>query len=698
MSSALEILSKVFGHSSFRGEQAEIIEHVAAGGDAMVLMPTGGGKSLCFQIPAIMRYRAGLGGCVVVSPLIALMQDQVTALQALGVRAAFLNSTLPYTQAYEVEHSWSRGELELLYVAPERLLTPRFQGLLVRSRIGLFAIDEAHCVSQWGHDFRPEYSQLSILHLSFPQVPRIALTATADFETRKEIIERLALTTARVFTTSFDRPNIRYRIAEKTEPRTQFLRFIRAEHRNKNGDFDSGIVYCIARRSVEETAEWLQANGVNALPYHGTMSVEDKQRNQEIFQRENNVVMCATIAFGMGIDKPNVRFVAHLDLPKNVEGYYQETGRAGRDGKPANAWMTYGLSDAVQQRSMINDSQAEDNYKRVLTSKLEALLGLCETADCRRVRLLDYFGEKSQPCGNCDNCLSPPQAWDGTEAAKMALSCVYRAWEASKTNFKAEHLIDILRGNRTSAVVQLGHQHLSTFGICDSLSENDWSIILRQLITLGFLAVDHTNMGALALTQNARSVFKGQQVVMLRGFAKTVRNNHLRAKPNKKSGTGTNKNKNKKKKSKTGQVLKSNSVEVTDTQSHAPKSNGIDIAASINPTSHAQPPTRFFTPVDPVAAPPASPTEKQLACLQDLFAWREKVAQNQRIESYVIMHDATLLEIAKQDPVNLEDLSKIPGIGERKLSLYGKQLLVIMAKNRLEMKHLDQTTNEPINN
>lgn len=399
MSRSLEILNEVFGYPAFRGQQHEIVEHVAAGGDSLVLMPTGGGKSLCYQIPALVRGEAGHGVGIVVSPLIALMQNQVAALHEVGVRAAYLNSTLSGAEAAATERALRNGELDLLYVAPERLMTPRFLDLLEQSRVSLFAIDEAHCVSQWGHDFRPEYIQLSVLHERFPNVPRIALTATADAQTREEIVQRLALDDARIFVSSFDRPNIRYRIAEKDNARAQLLDFIRAEHTNADGTTDAGVIYCLSRRKVEETAEWLQTQGVNALPYHAGMAAEVRQANQERFLREDGIVMCATIAFGMGIDKPDVRFVGHLDLPKSLEGYYQETGRAGRDGLPANAWMAYGLGDVVQQRKMIDESDADDMHKRIQTSKLDALLGLCETASCRRVRLLNYFGEASKPCG-----------------------------------------------------------------------------------------------------------------------------------------------------------------------------------------------------------------------------------------------------------------------------------------------------------
>ncbi len=442
MSTPLLLLNTLFGFPAFRGAQAEIIEHVAAGGDALVLMPTGGGKSLCYQIPALMRE----GCAVVVSPLIALMQDQVAALLEAGVKAAVLNSSLDAKTAFQTERDFAGGKLDLLYVAPERLLTPRFLELLGRSRPALFAIDEAHCVSQWGHDFRPEYIQLSVLHERFPGVPRIALTATADELTRAEIITRLQLEQARVFISSFDRPNIRYAIAEKNNARDQLLDFIRAHHAGA-----AGIVYCLSRKKVDETAVWLSEKGIPALPYHAGLDQQTRARHQERFINEDGVVIVATIAFGMGIDKPDVRFVAHLDLPKSIEAYYQETGRAGRDGLPADAWMAYGLGDVVQQRRMIAESEANETFKRVSYGKLDALVGLAETAGCRRVQLLAYFGEASTPCGNCDNCLNPPRVWDGTDAAQKALSCVYRTGQ----RYGAGHLIDILRGNLTERVASL---------------------------------------------------------------------------------------------------------------------------------------------------------------------------------------------------------------------------------------------------
>jgi ATP-dependent DNA helicase RecQ len=523
MSRCLALLNEVFGYPAFRGPQADIVEHVAAGGDCLVLMPTGGGKSLCYQIPSLVRHEANVGAGIVVSPLIALMQDQVAALTEVGVRAAYLNSTLAPADAAATERAFLRGELQLLYVAPERLLTSRFLDMLARGRVGLFAIDEAHCVSQWGHDFRPEYIQLSVLHERFPSVPRIALTATADALTRDEIIERLALGDARVFVSSFDRPNIRYRIVEKDNARAQLLDFIRGEHMNSDGTTDSGIVYCLSRRKVEETAEWLTQQGLRALPYHAGMDAEIRQRHQQMFQREEGIVMCATIAFGMGIDKPDVRFVAHLDLPKSVEGYYQETGRAGRDGLAANAWMAYGLGDVVQQRKMIDESDADDQHKRVQTSKLDALLGLCETAGCRRTHLLSYFGESSQSCGNCDTCLEPPASWDGTREAQMALSCVYRAQRSSGYSFGAGHLIDILRGNATERVRQRKHDALTTFGIGAALSEAEWRAVFRQLIANGLLTVDHGGHGALLLTDASKPVLKGERTVTLRRYTKPKR-------------------------------------------------------------------------------------------------------------------------------------------------------------------------------
>jgi ATP-dependent DNA helicase RecQ len=507
---AAATLREVFGHAAFRGHQADVVAHVAQGGDALVLMPTGGGKSLCYQIPALLREGTG----IVVSPLIALMQDQVAALRQAGVRAAFLNSSLDASEARDVERALQAGELDMLYVAPERLLTPRCLELLGRTRIALFAIDEAHCVSQWGHDFRPEYLQLAVLHERFPGIPRIALTATADPQTRDEILARLELGHARVFVSSFDRPNIRYTIVDKADPRAQLIAFIRAEHSG-----DAGIVYCLSRRKVEETAAWLAAQGINALAYHAGMDTATRADHQARFQREDGVVIVATIAFGMGIDKPDVRFVAHLDLPKSIEGYYQETGRAGRDGLPADAWMTYGLADVVQQRRLIDQSEASDEFKRVSTAKLDALLGLCETAGCRRVRLLDYFGEPSQPCGNCDTCLAPPETWDATVAAQKALSAIYRTGQ----RFGAVHLIDVLRGKSGERTTRWGHDALSVFGIGAEVDEAEWRSVFRQLVALGLARVDHEAHGALKLTDASRGVLKGEQSVQMRRTVRRVR-------------------------------------------------------------------------------------------------------------------------------------------------------------------------------
>jgi ATP-dependent DNA helicase RecQ len=591
---ALEILRTTFGHAAFRGAQEQIVAHVAGGGDALVLMPTGGGKSLCYQVPALLRE----GTAIVVSPLIALMQDQVGALSQLGVRAAFLNSTLDAFQARDTERALEAGELDLLYVAPERLATPRCLELLARSKIALFAIDEAHCVSQWGHDFRPEYLQLSILHEQFPAVPRIALTATADPQTREEIRRRLGLGEARVFVSSFDRPNIRYAIVDKLDARAQLLRFIRDEHAG-----DAGIVYCLSRRKVDETAAWLAAQGIAALPYHAGMDARSRTQNQARFQREDGIVVVATIAFGMGIDKPDVRFVAHLDLPKSIEGYYQETGRAGRDGEPADAWMAYGLADLVQQRRLIDMSEASEEFKRVSTAKLDALLGLCETAGCRRVRLLDYFGEASAPCGNCDTCLDPPQTWDATDAARKALSAIYRTGQ----RFGAVHVIEVLRGRDNERVLRWDHDKLGVFGIGADLDENAWRSIFRQLVAMGLARVDHDAHGALRLTEAARPVLKGEQPVAMR---RAVERKRAAAKPRAAPG---------------GEL------------------------------------------------PPAGAD-----LLARLKAWRLAQAREQAVPAYVIFHDATLAEIARRQPRDLDALASIAGIGARKLERYGAALIAVV--------------------
>ncbi len=502
-SPAQHLLSSVFGYDAFRGNQQDIVEHVAAGNDALVLMPTGGGKSLCYQIPALLRDGTG----IVISPLIALMQDQVEALRQAGVRAEFLNSTLDAETAARVERGLLAGEIELLYVAPERLLTGRFLSLLDRSRIALFAIDEAHCVSQWGHDFRPEYRQLTVLHERWPEVPRIALTATADPPTQREIAERLDLAQARHFVSSFDRPNIRYTVVQKDNAKSQLLDFLRA-HRDQ-----AGIVYCLSRRKVEETAGFLCEKGFNALPYHAGLPAEVRAAHQRRFLREDGIVMCATIAFGMGIDKPDVRFVAHTDLPKSMEGYYQETGRAGRDGEPSEAWLCYGLGDVVLLKQMIEQGEATEERKQLERAKLDHLLGYCESMQCRRQVLLAGFGETyAQPCGNCDNCLTPPAAWDATIPAQKALSCVYRSGQ----RFGVGHLIDILRGSETDRIKQLGHDQLSTYGIGRDLDSRAWRGVFRQLVAASLLKVDAEGHGGLRLTDASRDVLKGRRQVMMR--------------------------------------------------------------------------------------------------------------------------------------------------------------------------------------
>jgi len=504
-----DILHSVFGYEHFRGPQEEVIDTLMRGGDALVLMPTGGGKSLCFQIPAIARPGTG----IVVSPLIALMQDQVAALRQAGVRAAFLNSTLSAEEARAIEGQLLQGALDLLYVAPERLMLERTLELLGRAKIALFAIDEAHCVSQWGHDFRPEYIQLSVLHERFPEVPRIALTATADEPTRREIIARLKLDAARVFISSFDRPNIRYRITEgHGHARERLLHFIRAEHAG-----DAGIVYCLSRKRVDEIAAWLKEQGLDALPYHAGLDADTRAANQSRFINEEGVIIVATIAFGMGIDKPNVRFVAHLNMPKSVEAYYQETGRAGRDGLPADAWMVYGLQDVITLRQMLEGSEADDAHKRVERHKLDAMLGLAELTSCRRQALLSYFGETlPQPCGNCDTCLAPPETWDATVPAQKALSCVHRTGQ----RFGVNYLVDVLLGKADERIKRFGHDQLTTFGIGQDLGQQDWRGVFRQLISRGLLAVDIEGHGGLHLTEAARPVLRGEERLMLRRDAK----------------------------------------------------------------------------------------------------------------------------------------------------------------------------------
>ncbi len=608
----LSILHEVFGYPAFREDQGAIVEHVAGGGDALVLMPTGGGKSLCYQVPAIARHRAGRGVTVVVSPLIALMHDQVSALEELGVHASFLNSTLDSQDALAIERELRSGRLVLLYAAPERILTPRFLAMLdslhERGLLSLFAIDEAHCVSQWGHDFREEYLGLSELHQRFAAVPRIALTATADAHTRADIIERLQLRGAQTFISSFDRPNIRYAIVEKDDPRRQLLRFLRDEH-----ECDAGIVYCQTRRKVEETAAWLADEGLAALPYHAGLDAAVRRRHQDRFLREESIVMVATIAFGMGIDKPDVRFVAHLDLPKNIEGYYQETGRAGRDGAPANAWMAYGLADVVNQRRMIDESEAEVDFKRLQRGKLDALLALAEAHDCRRVRLLEYFGEQSQPCGNCDNCLQPPATWDATEAARKALSCVYRFQQHGGMSFGAVHLIDVLRGKSTDKVAQHHHERLSTFGIGADVSEAQWRSVLRQLIALGHLRAEG-EFNTLALTESSREVLRGQVPLLLRVPAAVPA----------RAGRGK--------------------------AVRAPKDR----------------------------VPPLPLDEPALRRFDALKAWRAEVAREHNLPAFVVFHDATLAQMARERPDSPDGLGGISGVGAKKLQAYGEEILRVL--------------------
>jgi ATP-dependent DNA helicase RecQ len=609
------ILREVFGYSQFRGEQRQITAHLIAGGDALVLMPTGGGKSLCYQIPALAR--DGMG--VVVSPLIALMQDQVAALQEAGVRAAALNSAISRPEVLETERQARAGQLDLLYVAPERLLTERCLSLLDRCPLALFAIDEAHCVSQWGHDFRPEYLQLAVLAERYRGVPRIALTATADIATRREMIERLRLHEPRVFIASFDRPNIRYRIAEKDNPRRQLLRFIREEHPG-----ESGIVYCLARASVEDTADFLVRQGIDALPYHAGLDSGTREDNQRRFIRDDGIVMVATIAFGMGIDKPDVRFVAHLDLPKSIEGYYQETGRAGRDGLPADAWMVYGLQDVVQQRRMIDQSEASADYKRVATAKLDALLGLCETTQCRRVRLLDYFGEVAALCGNCDNCLERPEEWDGTVAAQKLLSCIARCESATGFGFGAQHVIDVLRGNRTAKLEQFRHDRLSTFGIGADIEVAQWRAVLRQLVMLRLVQVDTERYSVLRLTAASRAVLRGERTIRLRRAS-----DRGAIRP---AGRGP-----------------IDRTRVTGAQAARVLSEG----AVADDNTH-------------------------VGLFQALRAWRLQVAREHGVPAYTVFHDSTLEEIARRRPGSTEELRAVSGVGAIKLERYGAAVLGVV--------------------
>ncbi|MFG1604591.1 DNA helicase RecQ [Actinoplanes sp. NPDC049265] len=602
MTSPKEVLDQVFGYSDFRGRQQEIIEHVTDGGDALVLMPTGGGKSLCYQIPALVRPGTG----VVISPLIALMQDQVDALRTLGVKAGFLNSTQDYSSRQLVEQEFVAGQLDLLYVAPEGLGTQAVQRLLDRGEVALFAIDEAHCVSQWGHDFRPDYLQLSMLHERWPDVPRIALTATATSATKDEIAQRLDLTRARHFTASFDRPNIQYRIVPKAEPRRQLLSFLRAEHPG-----DSGIVYCLSRASVEKVAAYLADEGIPALPYHAGLDPVIRATNQSRFLREEGLVMVATIAFGMGIDKPDVRFVAHLDLPKSVEGYYQETGRAGRDGQPSTAWLAYGLADVVQQRKMIESSDGDLTFRRNAAAHLDAMLALCETVQCRRSQLLAYFGQTEfieGGCGNCDTCLNPPESWDGTVSAQKFLSTVWRLQRERGQKFGAGQSIDILLGKETEKVLQHRHQELSVFGIGADLREAEWRGVVRQLLAAGLVAVEG-DYGTLVLTDDSTSVLRGDRKVMMRR----------------------------------------------------------------EPEKPAKAPRAPRSSASAAPAQPMSPEDEPL--FERLRAWRGKVAKEQKLPAYVIFHDATLRAIAALRPSSLEELGTVSGVGRAKLEKFGADVL-----------------------
>ncbi|CAL9546097.1 DNA helicase RecQ [Streptomyces sp. enrichment culture] len=607
-SEALATLHRVFGYEAFRGEQEAIVEHVIAGGDAVVLMPTGGGKSLCYQIPALVRPGTG----IVVSPLIALMQDQVDALRALGVRAGFMNSTQDFDERRVVEAEFLAGELDLLYLAPERLRLDSTLDLLSRGKISLFAIDEAHCVSQWGHDFRPDYLTLSLLGERWPDVPRLALTATATDATHREITERLNMPAARHFVASFDRPNIQYRIVPKSDPKKQLLSFLREEHPG-----DAGIVYCLSRNSVEKTAEFLSRNGIEAVPYHAGLDAGTRAAHQSRFLREEGLVVVATIAFGMGIDKPDVRFVAHLDLPKSVEGYYQETGRAGRDGLPSTAWMAYGLNDVIQQRKLIQSGEGDEAFRRRAQSHLDAMLALCETARCRRGQLLAYFGQDPDRagCGNCDTCLTPPETWDGTVAAQKVLSTVVRLKRERGQKFGAGQIIDILLGKRTAKVIQFDHDQLSVFGIGEELTEGEWRGVARQLLAQGLLAVEG-EYGTLVLTETSGEVLRREREVPLRKEPK---------KPAVTRSAGGGRGERK------------------------AKAAAAELPAELVPAFEA------------------------------LRAWRAEQAREQGVPAYVIFHDATLREIATVWPTSVGQLGGISGVGEKKLATYGEGVIEVLA-------------------
>lgn len=609
-SEALATLHRVFGYEEFRGEQEAIIEHVVAGGDAVVLMPTGGGKSLCYQIPALVRPGTG----VVVSPLIALMQDQVDALRALGVRAGFVNSTQDFDERRVVEAEFLAGELDLLYLAPERLRLDSTLDLLSRGKVSVFAIDEAHCVSQWGHDFRPDYLALSLLGERWPEVPRIALTATATRATHEEITGRLNMPSARHFVASFDRPNIQYRIVPKADPKKQLLAFLREEHAG-----DAGIVYCLSRNSVEKTAEFLSRNGIEAVPYHAGLDAGTRAAHQARFLREDGLIVVATIAFGMGIDKPDVRFVAHLDLPKSIEGYYQETGRAGRDGLPSTAWMAYGLNDVIQQRKLIQSGEGDEAFRRRAAAHLDSMLALCETATCRRGQLLAYFGQDPDPagCGNCDTCLTPPETWDGTIAAQKVLSTIVRLQRERGQKFGAVQIVDILLGKRTAKVIQFDHDQLSVFGIGEELTEGEWRGVVRQLLAQGLLAVEG-EYGTLVLSEASGSVLRGGREVP------------LRKEPKKQAAART--------------------------------------TSSASGRGERKP-----------RAAAAELPDELLPAFEALRAWRAEQAREQGVPAYVIFHDATLREIVSRWPGSVRDLGTVSGVGEKKLATYGEGVIAVLS-------------------
>lgn len=609
-SDARQTLHRVFGYEAFRGEQEAVVDHVVSGGDAVVLMPTGGGKSLCYQIPSLVRSGTG----IVISPLIALMQDQVDALRALGVRAGFINSTQDLDERRSMEAQYVAGELDLLYLAPERLRLDSTLGLLSRGEISVFAIDEAHCVAQWGHDFRPDYLALSVLGERWPDVPRIALTATATAATHEEITQRLGMPDAKHFVAGFDRPNIQYRIVPKADPKKQLLSFLKEEHAG-----DAGIVYCLSRNSTEKTAEYLCRNGIEAVPYHAGLDAGIRARHQSRFLREEGLVVVATIAFGMGIDKPDVRFVAHLDLPKSVEGYYQETGRAGRDGAPSTAWMAYGLQDVVQQRKLIQGGEGDEAFRRRAASHLDSMLALCETVRCRRAQLLKYFGQEpaTASCGNCDTCLAPPETWDGTVVSQKLLSTVVRLKRERGQKFGAGQIIDILLGRKTAKIIQFDHDQLSVFGIGEELAEAEWRGVVRQLLAQGLLAVEG-EYGTLVLTEESASVLGREREVLLRKEPKKVAPARSSSSSSSKSGKGK-------------------------------------------------------------AAAVADLPESAVPVFEALRAWRGAQAKELGLPAYVIFHDATLREIATLRPGSLAELGGISGLGEKKLATYGEGVLEVLA-------------------